>query len=338
MDNTIWIYYKDNTDGITLVRLYGNYPEVCVPAEIDDRPVTKLGAYSFSEKTVATDGCSLCFVRTGDNVGRDAGTSADRKEVSRPADEETLRSDFEREFESGLICELAGDFIETVVLPDTLKSIGELSFYQCRNLQEISFGGGNIEIGSDAFMNCRSLSTIRIRAGSEEPTALRSILNQRTQKTDVYFDDAAVHFPEYQEKYDLIGPAHIFELNIEGEGFRARKCFEGDRFSLTMYDEVFQHAVEKEDERTLCRMAALRLGSQSSDSESAGAQGYKKAYQDYLLSHMDAFCDDLIRRRDLSVWRELFRLGVVGKEHKMLLLKKLTESGWVEGTREMLGA
>ena len=100
-----------------------------------------------------------------------------------------------------------------------------------------------------------------------------------------------MHFPEYSEKYDLIGPAHIFELNIEGEGFRARKCFEGDIFSLPMYDEVFRRAAEKEDERTLCRMAALRLCRPISLSE-----GNRDVYHTYLLSHMEAFLDELIRQ------------------------------------------
>ena len=316
----MWIWYEETADGLMIRRLYGDNPEVVVPGEIDGKPVIGLGAYAFSEKRVTAGGMP----------------------------------------EDDTICELAGDFIETVSLPDGLKSIGELCFYQCRNLREISFGAGPIEIGSDAFMNCRKLSTLHIRARADEPTALRSILNQRTQETDVWFSDAVVHFPEYQEKYDLIGPAHIFELNIEGEGFRARKCFDGDRFSLAMYDEVFRHAMEKEDERTLCRMAALRLsrtGMNESEetpedrimSQETAAQKSvtmdrsalkpedRERYQSYLLEHMETFCEDLIRRRDLSVWEELSRQGILTVEHKTICLKKLTAARWIEGTRQVLG-
>ncbi len=314
------IVYEDTPEGLVIVRLYGDNPEVVVPGEIDEKPVIGLATYAFSEKNVPTDGLHLA-------VG---GKSS--------VDENALDDLLEK----GTICELAGDFIEAVVLPDSLKSIGELCFYQCRNLREISFGGGMIEIGSDAFMNCRKLSTLRIRAKADEPTALRSTLNQRTQATDVWFSDAVVHFPEYQEKYDLIGPAHIFELNIEGEGFRARKCFDGDRFSLSMYDEVFRHAVEKEEEQTLCRMAALRLSRLGADRDEQATQAQLKEedrdrYQSYLVDHMETFCDDQVRRRDLAVWTDLYQQGLLTGEHKAVLLKKLTEARWIEGTRQVLG-
>lgn len=346
----MWIWYEETADGLVIARLYGEYPEVVVPEEIDGKSVIGLGAYAFSEKEIPTDGMCLAEV------------SAERSGVGD-------KGELDQRLAEGSICALAGDFITCVTLPDSLRSVGELCFYQCRELREISFGGGAIEIGSDAFMNCRSLSTLRIRAGAEEPTALRSILNQRTQATDVWFTDAVVHFPEYQEKYDLIGPAHIFELNIEGEGFRARKCFDGDRFSLAMYDEVFRLAMEKEDERTLCRMAALRLSrrqtggsavaekgraqegpEQQADSPTGRAEDVpateqqaqlkeedRERYQSYLLEHIGVFCEDLISRRDLGVWEELYQQGLIDQEHKSVLLKKLTEVRWIEGTRQVLG-
>jgi len=317
------IWYEETPDGLVIGRLYGDSPEVVVPEEIDGKPVTSLGAYAFSEKEVLTDGMSHDVQQ---HSSTDMSTGVECSVYTQ--DEET-------------VCALAGDFITRVSLPDSLKRIGELCFYQCRNLREISFGAGAIEIGSDAFMNCRNLSTLRIRTRADKPTALRSILNQRTQATDVWFSDAVVHFPEYQEKYDLIGPAHIFELNIEGEGFRARKCFDGDRFSLAMYDEVFRHAMEKEDERTLCRMAAFRLS--RPDAGAAGGQQAqlkeedRERYQSYLLEHIDVFCDDLIRRRDLSVWEDLWHQGLLTSEHKAICLKKMTEARWIEGTRQVLG-
>ena len=275
----MWINYEETPDGaIAVVRLYGDDPEVELPEEIDGKPVTVLMPYAFSEKAVAPG----------------AGLAGDA--VSGALTFDGLSS----ELSAGTICELAGDFISSVKLPDSMKQIGELCFYQCRNLREICFGGGEIEIGSDAFMNCRSLSTIRIRARAEEPTSLRQILAGRSQATVVWFEDAAVFFPEYQERYDLIGPAHIFELNIEGEGFRARKCFNGDRFDLTLYDEVFKKAVDTEEEKTLCRMASLRLCLPVSLSD-----GDRQVYQSYLLAHMESFCDEMIRQRDLSIILEL---------------------------------
>lgn len=335
----MWIWYSVKNESVVIHRLFGDQPEVAVPGEIDGKRVTGVGGYAFSEKEVPLDGCHPIYVdenQTGSEETRDVGMQDEQKL--------TERKRFDRELADGLICELAGDFVIRVELPDGLKSIGELCFYQCRNLSEISFGGGLTEIGSDAFMNCRSLCTIRIRAGVDQPTTLRSILNQRTQETDVLFDDAAVHFPEYQEKYDLIGPAHIFELNIEGEGFRARKCFDGDRFDLTMYDEVFRRAIDTEEERTLCRMAALRLRGGTGGVVHGEASGravmpetaVREMYQTYLLDHMEVFCDDVIKRRDLNVLAELDAQGLLKKEHREVCLKKMAEARWIEGTRALL--
>lgn len=348
----MFIRFEEKPEGeLILLRLYGSLPEVRIPERIEEKPVTGLAPYAFSEKEPTakdTSSENLYEVSSAGNA---------------PADDtgRSLRERLDREIVSGLITPLAGEFITSVYLPDSLKSIGELCFYQCRKLKKISLGSGEIEIGGDAFMNCRSLSTIELRASSDQPTSLRKILAQRTSETDVWFTDAAVHFPEYSEKYDLIGPAHIFELNIEGEGFRARKCFEGETFSLPMYDEVFRRAAQKdrvrmdrasvsdqsgepsgqrpeetgEDERTMCRMAALRLcrpGGAADLSEEAG-----EVYRIYLLSHMDAFLDELIRQRDLSVFLQLGEQGILEKDHITLCLKKLTAARWVEGTRQVLG-
>ena len=317
----MFIVFEEKPEGeLILLRFYGSQPEVRVPERIDGKPVTGLAPYAFSEKEGNLTDARLVDI--------------EESEMFRPVspDNHSAKKDFDRELAAGLITALAGDFITSVRLPDSLKSIGELCFYQCRKLKKLSFGSGDIEIGSDAFMNCKSLSTIELRATSDQPTSLRRILSQRTSETDVWFQDAAVHFPEYSEKYDLIGPAHIFELNIEGEGFRARKCFEGDIFSLPMYDEVFRRAAEKEDERTLCRMAALRLCRPISLSE-----GNRDVYHTYLLSHMEAFLDELIRQRDLSVFLELGEQGLLEKDHITLCLKKLTAARWIEGTRQVLG-
>ncbi len=231
----------------------------------------------------------------------------------------------------GIEFRLAGDVLKSVTLPDTLEKIGELCFYQCYDLKSISLPNTAIEIGSDAFMNCKKLDTLFIRGSVKEPSSLRQILLQRTSATDVWFDDAAIHFSEYSEKYDLIGPAHIFELNIEGEGFRARKCFDGDVFDVGMYDTVFEKAKDTEDEKTLCKTAALRL------SRPAGlTDEIKESYLDYLLSHMDVYLDDVIKHRDLSLIEGLGREGFLSDETVAIALKKMTAARWTEGVAKLL--
>ncbi len=232
---------------------------------------------------------------------------------------------------SGTEFRLAGDVLTSITLPDTLRKIGDLCFYQCYNLRSISLPNTDIEIGSDAFMNCKKLDTIIIRGSINKPSPLRQILLQRTSATDVWFEDAAVHFSEYSEKYDLIGPAHIFELNIEGEGFRARKCFNGDVFDIRMYDDIFDKAVDTEDEKTLCKMAALRLSRPIGLSDVV-----RESYLGYLLKHMDDYLDEVVKDKDLSLLKNLGSEGIVTDEHIASALKKMTKVRWTEGVAKLL--
>ena len=231
----------------------------------------------------------------------------------------------------GIEFRLAGDVLTSITLPDTIKKIGNLCFYQCYNLRSISLPDTDMEIGSDVFMNCKKLDTIIIRGSVNKPSSLRQILLQRTSATDVWFEDAAVHFSEYSEKYDLIGPAHIFELNIEGEGFRARKCFNGDVFDIRMYDDIFDKAVDTEDEKTLCKMAALRLSRPISLSDEV-----KESYLDYLIKHMDNYLDEVVKDKDLSLMNNLGREGLISDEHIASALKKMTKVRWTEGVAKLL--
>ncbi len=228
---------------------------------------------------------------------------------------------------------LAGDNITHVTLPDTLRRIGELCFYQCRRLKSISFPDTMIELGSDAFMNCKGLDTVYIRGSVKAPSPLRRILLLRTDATDAWFDDAAIHFSEYSERYDLIGPAHIFELNIEGEGFRTRKCFNGDVFDIDLYDTVFAKAKDTEDEKTLCRIAALRL------SRPTGLSDDKKdIYQGYLLEHMEVYLNDAIEKRDITLIERLCSENILSKEALELTLTLMIKNRWTDGVAKLLNS
>ena len=59
--------------------------------------------------------------------------------------------------------------IESVLLPDTVKVIGESAFYSCKKLKEVTFGKGIEKICYYAFWNCNQLSGIVL------PDSLKSI-------------------------------------------------------------------------------------------------------------------------------------------------------------------
>lgn len=53
-----------------------------------------------------------------------------------------------------------------VELPENVASIGYAAFYECESLQELIVNGSNIEIGSEAFENCKSLQTVSLKSVS----------------------------------------------------------------------------------------------------------------------------------------------------------------------------
>lgn len=82
-------------------------------------------------------------------------------------------------------------------------------------MERISVYPKLVEVGSDAFMNCLNLRSLRMCAGVEEPTGLKQLLAQIKWQVEVSFEqedgerEAVLMYPEYYESYDEIGPAHI---------------------------------------------------------------------------------------------------------------------------------
>lgn len=321
-----WFWYRLNERGeAVLLRVFGTQPVLSLPEKIDGRPLTEISEYCFSEKEKYTGEESfLCM--------------AAENEVSDSVAGGENISCFFRVLREKKICVLAGDFISEVKIPSSVKKVGTLAFYQCRHLEQIFFGAGNLELGGDAFMNCRRLKKFFFYTFPEKPTALRQILAQQSGETECYFlspEDGAVTaallFPEYSEKYDLIGPAHIFELNIEGEGFRARQCFENGVFLFQKYDRIFSQAADSEEEKTLCKMAAMRLKFPFGLKEEE-----KKGYLEYLLCHMESMADWMIEEKETGLWKELGELGSIRKKDFELFLKKSIDARWTEGVRFLL--
>ena len=58
--------------------------------------------------------------------------------------------------------------IKSVIIPDSIKTIGNRAFYECINLKEFDFGKGIVEIGEESFQGC-ALEEVKL------PTSLEFI-------------------------------------------------------------------------------------------------------------------------------------------------------------------
>ena len=179
------IIWEPCAAGARVLRVLGDSPCPAVPETVEGLPVTEIGPYCFADKPVKAG-------------ARRSG--ADTHEIT-------------------------GNFVEEVTLPDTVRTLHSAAFYNCRRLRRLSLGAGVEGLGSDLFTNCRSLARLCLRAAPDAPTGLKKLLGAISADITAEFDGARLFYPEYSEFLDENTPAHIFNHNIEGEGYRMRQCF-----------------------------------------------------------------------------------------------------------------
>lgn len=246
----MFFYKIKEDDTICVYRVYSDIGIVRIPEMIDGRQVTQIDEYCFAPKSPYE------------------------------IDESQIPEDYHV---------LAGEFVQKIVLPDSIKKIGKNAFYNCRNLVEIECCGQIEEIGGDIFMNCMNLSSIIFNCKMGRRTCLKQILSQISWNVEVEFCDdknvARIYYPEFFEGYDEIGPAHIFELNISGEGFRMRQCFLEGVFVFEEYDAIFDKACAEEPLNSLINIAADRIVYPYSLSDKS-----RQMYVSFIKEH----CDDAI--------------------------------------------
>ena len=305
-----WEHTK--TGGARLLRAFGSSGEIVLPAELAGYPLTELGSYCFAPDAHLPEHYEVCSLA-------DEPQSSDGGEW---------------------LAELSGGRVESVMLPGSVKKIGNLAFYNCTALKVLKFGHALEEIGSDAFMNCRSLHHMWLcgeEPGScQRPSGIRRILAQISSDMEVTFGcggkpEAVLLFPEYSESYDEVAPAHLFGRNIEGEGFRARQCFSDGVADFVQYDGIFPKACAEESEQTLCRLAENRLRYPIDLRADA-----KERYRTYLRTHVWTVCQEAVRERGVERLLFLCEEGLVCREELEKSIRLASKLEWAEGAAELL--
>ena len=291
-----WYMEETESGGVRLLRCYGDSPAIAVPGEADGYPVTEIGDYCFADSARAQEA---------------------------PEKPDGTRT-------------LSGEYIQRVTLPDSIKKLGNLAFYNCKNLQELCFGRDLTSVGSDTFMNCGSLHRFRVSGNMRQETGLKQLLAQRMCSMDVFFMEGQstvgrLLYPEYEEYHDEIGPAHIFAMSIRGEGFRARQCFREGIVSLRDYDEIFEQACAEESAETLCRLAGERLAYPVELEEEA-----KRRYLEYLQEHQEALAKLLVEERDMELLQQFAAGNILSGEGLQMAASLAARQEWVQGAAAVL--
>ena len=288
-----------------LCRVFGSVDTLVLPEELTDgRQIRTIGAYCFAEKGRLSQKLTAEVMEAG--LGD--GTTA----------------------QEGVLSPLNGNYLREITLTDTVTCLETYAFYNCRKLERLTVGAALTQVNSDAFMNCRALHTLVIRADAGEVTGLPFLLNQLTAELSVEFitTDKKVRllYPEYTESYEEIGPAHIFSLHVEGEGYRARKQFVGGRLDVSGYDTVFEKACNEEQFLTLMKMALNRLEYPYELSEDARIR-----YESYIAAHEVAVLEKLVETQDEETLRMLCEQPMISDEAIQAAVVRAVADGWTRG-------
>ena len=339
-EQLLFLWEKISEEDIRLLRVFGEQPIVKVPEFVDGKCVRELGDYCFSRRKLPADEIRYSRYRGGlwesglfvskDKMKNNSTALKQGNETENIVSEETIEQDAK-------LHELSEKYIKEVQLPAGIVKIGSCAFYNCTKMEKISVYPKLVEVGSDAFMNCLNLRSLRMCAGVEEPTGLKQLLAQIKWQVEVSFEhedgvrEAVLLYPEYYESYDEIGPAHIFELNLTGEGFRARQCYKDGVILLNAYDEIFPQACVEESAEVLIPMAWNRLYDACGLSPEARA-----AYEDYVREQSGKVLTILLKKRELKPLHFFFEKGYGRKEQIEDAVAIASHEEWMEGVASLI--
>ena len=209
---------------------------------------------------------------------------------------------------------VCGSFLEEVTLPDSVQVIGSCAFYNCRSLHLLTVGSGGLTVGSDVFLNCFALETLRVQAAPEQPTGLFALVNNITEAVQAQFWPAdapaplaALWYPAYWEDIEET-PAHILLHTFSGQGYHYRQCFLDNKFLPAEYDAIFPQGHDADDAAVMAMLCFARLRYPWQLTEAAAGH-----YRVFLAANTDRVFARLLKAQDTDGIRALLALDVLDK-------------------------
>ena len=154
------IYYREKSGGIEILRCFGIEGRVEIPGMIDGKLVISAAPYAFSshmDEKEELKNASLWEVSEGLGFGREEHV-------------------------------LAGNDVEEIVFPYTLKEIGRYIFYGCGNLKKLEFSDSLMQIGCGAFTGCHALEKLTVHMRQGKKSGVKEMLGEMSmKKPDLYF-------------------------------------------------------------------------------------------------------------------------------------------------------
>ena len=281
------IYYREKSGGIEILRCFGMEGRVEIPGMIDDKLVISAAPYAFSshmDEKEELKNASLWEVSDGLGFNREEHV-------------------------------LAGNDVEEIVFPHTLKEIGRYIFYGCGNLKKLEFSDSLMQIGCGAFTGCHALEKLTVHMRQGKKSGVKEMLGEMWQRIDVNFlyeyeedgieksdimhrrenkSEARLVFPEHYDEAVENTPARILYTEYHGSGSNYRQCFYDKELNYQEYDRLFEMAVAMDKLEVLVDMSFGRL---EFPYELTGKA--RENYREYISKNLGDIAEYLVKQEDM---------------------------------------
>ena len=291
------IYYKEKSGGIEILRCFGIESRVEIPELIDEKMVISAAPYAFSchmDEKEELKNASIWEIENGFGFGR----------------EERV---------------LAGNEVEEIVFPDSLREIGRYIFYGCGNLKKLEFSDSLMQIGCGAFTGCHALEKLTVHMKQGKKSGVKEMLGEMWQRIDVTFlyenkneqtvsenhlagdifeignlqrtdrkCEARLVFPEHYDEAVENTPARILYTEYHGSGSNYRQCFYNKELNYQEYDKLFEMAVVMDKLEVLVDMSFSRLEFPYELTEKA-----REEYCKYISKNLKEIAVYLVKQEDI---------------------------------------
>ena len=266
------IHYRIKNNAIEIVRCYGTDDRIVLPEEINGLPVVSAAPYAFSAH------------KDGEE---DAETWESEDVIS--FGEERL---------------LAGEEVQEIVFPDTLKEIGRYIFYGCKKLERLEFSDTLMQVGTGAFTGCSGLKELVIHQKKwNQKSVRRRFLGTVAEDRCGFFcmkmvrqvENVRIWFFRRHDEAVENTPARILFTEYHGSGTNYRQCFYSKELDFAEYDSLFDMAVVMDKLEVLVDMSFGRLRYPWQLSEKA-----KKQYEDYIRGNLKDIGEFLVESGSLN--------------------------------------
>ena len=228
--------------------------------------------------------------------------------------------------------------IKELTLPRALRQIGDYAFMNLRSMETLRFFDDLNSTGSGSFMNCRSLSRLELgRTGPRQGPVLASLVRSLQQRLDVTVTEAdgsilRLVFPEYFEDYTENRNAYTFQLKILGGGYAYHTVFRDRALSVSDYDALWPaYLAQAHDEDTALALACGRFCCPTRLSAQAGER-----YAEYLRANLGRALSLALRERDMPGLRKLLELDGIETETLDAALRESRTLQMTEATAILL--